>query len=69
MKSLLPAPDANSLRTLQDEIASLAETLREKQETETKLKQERSRLSSEPSDSLIDRCRASRFPFLSYLYC
>jgi hypothetical protein len=43
------------MRALQDEISTLADTLREKQETEGKLKHDRSRLSSEPSDSLIDR--------------
>lgn len=52
---MLPSPDANSMRLLQEEISSLSELLREKQEMEAKLRSESSRLASEPSDSLIDR--------------
>jgi len=53
-QSLLPAPDSNTLRTLQETIVNLSETLREQQEKEAQLKAEFHQLNSEPSDSIID---------------
>lgn len=53
-QSLLPLPDDNSLRTLQDDITRLSETLQVEQEKEAQLKAESRQLSSEPSDELID---------------